>query len=86
MSRYFGLRACGTAYGHGFGAFVLAGAVGALLMGAGFDWTHSYTLPLAGFFVAMMVAIGLLTRLGPYRYAAEAEERPLARVHVASAV
>jgi MFS family permease len=84
MSRYFGLRAFGTAYGHGFGAFVLAGAMGALLMGAGFDWTHSYTVPLAGFFVAMMIAIGLLTRLGPYRYAAEAEERPLARVHVAS--
>ena len=84
MSRYFGLRAFGTAYGHGFGAFVLAGAVGALLMGAGFDWTHSYTVPLAGFCVAMMIAIGLLTRLGPYRYAAAIEEsEPVATAHAA---
>src|SRR5262249_47803016 len=85
MSRYFGLRAFGTAYGHGFGAFVLAGAVGGLLMGEGFDWTHSYTVPLAVFFVAMMLAIGLLTRLGPYRYAAETEKtKPFATAHAAS--
>jgi MFS family permease len=85
ISRYFGLRAFGTAYGHAFGAFVLAGAIGTLLMGAGFDWTHSYTVPLAWFFAAMVVAIGLLTRLGPYRYAAESEDsRPLNPIHVAS--
>lgn len=70
LSRYFGLRAFGTAFGYVFGTFVLAGAVGALLMGAGFDLTHAYTAPLAGFFVAMLLAAGLMTRLGPYRYAA----------------
>jgi MFS family permease len=74
ISRYFGLRAFGTAFGHAFGAFVLAGAVGTLLMGAGYDWTHSYTVPLAWFFSAMVVAVGLLACLGPYRYAAEREE------------
>jgi len=74
ISRYFGLRAFGTAYGHAFGAFVLAGAVGTLLMGAGYDWTHSYKAPLAWFFSAMVVAVGLLARLGPYRYAIEREE------------
>jgi MFS family permease len=71
ISRYFGLRAFGTAFGHAFGAFVLAGAIGTLLMGAGFDWTHSYTLPLAWFTTAMVLGMGLLTRLGPYRYAPE---------------
>jgi MFS family permease len=77
VSRYFGLRAFGTAFGYSFGAFVLAGAVGTLLMSAGFDWTHSYTVPLAWFFAAMVVAIGLLTRLGPYRYAAESKKDSL---------
>jgi len=71
LSRYFGLKAFGTAYGYAFGAFVLAGALGTLLMGAGFDSTNAYTVPLAGFFVAMLVAGWLMTRLGPYRYAAE---------------
>jgi MFS family permease len=71
LSRYFGLKAFGTAYGYAFGAFVLAGALGTLLMGAGFDSTKAYTVPLAGFFVAMLVAAWLMTLLGPYRYAAE---------------
>lgn len=85
VSRYFGLRAFGTAYGHAFGAFVLAGAIGTLLMGAGYDWTHSYTVPLAWFFSAMVVAVGLLARLGPYRYAAEkVESRPLEGVRPAT--
>ncbi len=86
LSRYFGLRAFGTAFGHSFGAFVLAGAIGTLLMGAAFDWTHSYTVPLAGFFITMLVAVGLLTKLGPYRFAAAeaAENLPLERVQSAS--
>jgi len=71
LSRYFGLKAFGTAYGYAFGAFVLAGALGTLLMGAGFDSTKAYTVPLAGFFAAMLLAAWLMTRLGPYRYAAE---------------
>jgi predicted MFS family arabinose efflux permease len=80
LSRYFGLKAFGTAFGYTFGAFVLGGAVGTLLMGAGFDFTNAYTLPLAGFFFAMLLAVALMSRLGPYRYAPpQAEEsRPLA--------
>jgi MFS family permease len=70
LSRYFGLKAFGIAYGYAFGSFVLAGALGTLLMGVGFDFTHGYKVPLAGFFLAMLLAAGLMTRLGPYRYAA----------------
>jgi MFS family permease len=69
MSRYFGLKSFGVAYGFGFSAFVLAGALGTLLMGAGFDATHSYTLPLGIFFFSMAAAAAMMTRLGPYRYA-----------------
>ena len=70
MSRYFGLRAFGTTYGYAFGAFILAGALGTLLMGIGFDLTHTYRVSLGVFVVAMLSAAALMTRLGPYRYTA----------------
>jgi MFS family permease len=84
MSRYFGLRALGTAFGYGFASYALAGALGVLLMGAGFDFTHSYTVPLGGFFVAMLLAAALMTRLGPYRYGAQQAGGlpPVVKVHV----
>jgi MFS family permease len=86
ISRYFGLRAFGTAYGFGFGTFVLAGALGAFLMGAGFDLTRSYGVPLAGFCAAVLVAAALLTRLGPYRYDVRraGESSPPVRVQAGS--
>ncbi len=37
-------------------------------MGAGFDLTGSYALPLTVFFIAIVVSMLLMTRLGPYRY------------------
>jgi len=73
FGRYFGLRAFGTAYGNAFAAFMLAGAAGTLLMGAGYDLTHSYTKPLVGFVSALLIALLLLTRLGPYRYVVAAD-------------
>ncbi|MGA7315559.1 MAG: hypothetical protein WBX22_16460, partial [Silvibacterium sp.] len=44
------------------------GALGPLLMGAGFDRTGSYHAPLAALFVSSLLATWLMTRLGPYRY------------------
>ncbi|MCU1251815.1 MAG: transporter [Edaphobacter sp.] len=76
ISRYFGLRAFGTAYGHAFASYMLAGSAGVLLMGAGYDRFHSYAVPLAGFCGAMLLTLLLLTRLGPYRYGVEAESTP----------
>jgi MFS family permease len=73
ISRYFGLRAFGTAYGHAFGAFMIAGSAGVFLMGAGYDRFHSYSVPLAALCAAMVLALVLLTRLGPYRYGVEAK-------------
>jgi len=69
VSRYFGLRSFGVAYGFGFSSFVLAGALGTYIMGAGFDRTHSYTAPLFLVLLAMLLATILFTRLGPYRFA-----------------
>ena len=85
ISRYFGLRAFGTAFGCAFGAFMLAGAAGVLLMGEGYDRFHSYTVPLAGFCGTMVLALLLLSRLGPYRYGVTSEvSPPLEPVQVSS--
>jgi MFS family permease len=73
MSRYFGLAAFGTSYGAAFGAFMISGSAGVLLMGAGYDRFHSYTVPLASFCVAMALTVILLARLGQYRYTVDAE-------------
>ena len=62
------MRDFGKAYSALFAAFALAGAIGPLIMGAGFDLTGSYSRPLVGFFLAILLAIVLMTRLGPYRF------------------
>jgi cyanate permease len=67
-SRYFGLRAFGEIYSSAFAAFALAGALGPLIMGKGFDLTGSYRVPLMVFLAATLLAAGLMTRLGPYRF------------------
>jgi predicted MFS family arabinose efflux permease len=77
VSRYFGLVAFGTAYGLAFGAFMISGAAGVLLMGAGYDRFHSYTVPLASLCVAMVLALILLGRLGQYRYGVDRETNPI---------
>ncbi len=68
IGRYFGLRCFGQLYSMGFAVFVLAGALGPLGMGAGFDLAGSYRLPLAVLFVATVIASLLMARLGPYQY------------------
>jgi MFS family permease len=85
ISRYFGLHSFGTAYGHAFGAFMLAGAAGVFLMGAGFDRFHSYTVPLAALCGAMVIALVLLSRLGPYRYGVKTKpKQPIEPMEVPS--
>jgi MFS family permease len=63
-----GLRDFGKVYSCLFAAFALAGALGPLIMGAGFDRTGSYRDPLIAFLAAAMFAAALITRLGPYRF------------------
>jgi MFS family permease len=85
ISRYFGLAAFGTAYGHAFGAFMLSGAAGVFLMGAGYDRFHSYTIPLAFLCGAMVLALVLLANLGPYRYGVEAKQaQPIGPLEIPS--
>ena len=67
-SRYFGLVHFGKVYSSVFAAFAIAGALGPLIMGAGFDRTRSYSGPLVGFLVATVLGAILISRLGPYRF------------------
>jgi MFS family permease len=85
VSRYFGLAAFGTSYGVAFGAFMISGSVGVLLMGAGYDRFHSYSIPLASFCGAMVLSMVLLARLGQYRYAVhDGSSEAIAPIQVAS--
>jgi MFS family permease len=67
-SRYFGLRSFATVYGYAFGAFMIAGALGSLMMGALFDHFHSYSAGLGAAAIATTLAVALLPLLGPYRF------------------
>jgi sugar phosphate permease len=74
ISRYFGVKAFGALYGL-ITLFVnLANASGASLMGWCFQLKHSYT-PIFGVFeIMLVVAIILMSRLGPYRFPAPRKE------------
>jgi MFS family permease len=67
-SRYFGLRSFATIYGYVFAAFMVAGALGPLMMGALFDHFHSYSAGLGAAAIGSLGAVALLALLGPYRF------------------
>ncbi len=66
VSRYFGLRAFGSIYGYAFAAYIFGGLAGPLVMGMGVDRTGTYQWSLGISLIALLLAIGLITRLGPY--------------------
>jgi MFS family permease len=70
-SRYFGQRAFGQLYGILFMCFSLGGACGRSLDGILFDRAGSYTPALIGSAAALVIAVGLLSRLGAYVYPVE---------------
>ena len=68
ISRYFGLHSFAQIYSLAFSVFVLAGAAGSFFMGAGYDLTGSYQIPLAALLASILAAALLMTQLGPYRF------------------
>jgi len=76
-SRYFGQRAFGQLYGYFFMSFALGGALGRFLGGYLFDLAGSYGPALIGAGVALIVAVVLLARLGPYAYPVEHRIEPV---------
>jgi len=66
VGRYFGLRSFGEIYSYLFITVPLGGALGPVLMGAGFDRTGSYRLALLVCGVATVVAALAMLRLSSY--------------------
>ena len=82
-SRYFGQRAFGQLYGYFFMCFSLGGATGRSLDGVLFDQAGSYAPALVVAAVSLVVAVGLLSRLGAYVYPAEHTVGPTLAVEAA---
>jgi sugar phosphate permease len=66
VSRYFGMRSMAELFGCVFGSYTLGTAAGRYLFAAGFDATGSYTKPLSGAFVLLMLAVIVTLGLGKY--------------------
>ena len=69
ISRYLGLLAYGKIYGAMYGGFQVGAGIGPLVMGLSFDRSGSYFAGLWILFACICVAVLLVSRLGPYRYA-----------------
>lgn len=69
LSRYLGMRAFGEVYGYLFALFLLGNGIGPVLLGTSFQYTGSYTPALAACAAGLVLASGLVLRLGPYRFA-----------------
>jgi len=67
VSRYFGLRSFSEIYSYLFITVPLGGALGPVLMGAGFDRTGSYRVVLLFWGVATVVAAVLMLRLRAHK-------------------
>ncbi len=68
ISRYFGLRSFTEIYGYAFTSYAIAGALGPLLMGWGYDQWHSYLIPtriLAAAMLSGALILALLPRNHP---------------------
>jgi MFS family permease len=68
VSRYFGQRAFGQLYGFSFMLFGLGSTAGRGVGGFVYDFWHSYTPGLVGAAFALIIAVVLVYRLGPYVY------------------
>lgn len=73
VSRYFGQRSFGQLYGWLFMMFLLGATIGRFLGGVVYDLAHSYTPFLVGNAGALVIAVALIIRLGPYAYPVERE-------------
>jgi len=66
VSRYFGMRSFGEAYGWQYAAFTAGAGLAPAVTAAGYDYTGSYSGVLIVLGSVLLVAIGLISRLGPY--------------------
>ncbi|HEU0156215.1 MAG TPA: hypothetical protein VFQ82_09105, partial [Stellaceae bacterium] len=75
-TRYFGQRAFGQLYGYFFMVFGFGSSLGRFLGGFVYDLAGSYTPALIGAAGALVVAVVLINRLGPYAYPVQRRVEP----------
>src|SRR4029077_6685204 len=75
-SRYLGQRAVGHVYGLCFMVFGLGSSCGRYIGGAVYDLAGSYNPALVGAAVALVIAVILVNRLGPYVYPVDRQLDP----------
>jgi len=68
ISRFFGLRAYGQIYGCTYGAMLLASGAGPVVMGLGYESTHSYQHSFLAAAVALLASFLLILSLPAYNY------------------
>jgi MFS family permease len=73
VSRYFGQKSFGQLYGWVFMMFLFGATVGRFLGGLVYDLAGSYTPFLVGNAAVLVIAVALISRLGPYAYPVERE-------------
>lgn len=76
VSRYLGQRAFGQIYGYCFMVFGLGSSFGRFLGGYVYDLAGSYNPALIGAGIALLIAVVLVNRLGPYVYSAHTQPAP----------
>lgn len=76
VSRYLGRRAFGQIYGYCFMLFGFGSAAGRFLGGFVYDRAGSYNPALVGAALALVAAVVLVYRLGPYIYPVELRLQP----------
>ena len=76
VSRYFGQRAFGQIYGYCFMLFGFGSSIGRFLGGWIYDRAGSYNPALIGAGIALIIAVILVNRLGPYVYPVHREPAP----------
>jgi MFS family permease len=75
-TRLFGLRAFGSLYGLIYGGVAFAAGIGPLVMGIAFDRTGSYLSVQIALDCGLLLALGLIMLLGPYRFTADDNAAP----------
>jgi predicted MFS family arabinose efflux permease len=66
---YFGLKRYGAIYGTFAFVNSIGASLGSFIMGKAFDTGHSFDTGLRIFIPGMLISIGLMLSIGPYRYA-----------------
>ena len=71
LTRYLGNRSFGEIYGYLFLVFMLGSGLGPMIMGVSFDHFGGYSEIMMALIVGLVISIGIMLRMKPYRFPAE---------------